>query len=55
MKVAILGYASVGKNLESLFKNVGYTTIIGVRPLKNTYNIMLPILYQPPKTLIQQF
>ena len=31
MKVAILGYASVGKNLESLFKNAGYTTIIGVR------------------------
>ena len=31
MNVAILGYASVGKNLESLFKNAGYTTIIGVR------------------------
>ena len=31
MKVAILGYASVGKNLESLFKYAGYTTIIGVR------------------------
>ena len=31
MKVAILGYASVGKNLEVLFKNAGYTTIIGVR------------------------
>ena len=31
MKLAILGYASVGRNLESLFKNAGYTTIIGVR------------------------
>ena len=31
MNVAILGYASVGKNLEALFKNAGYTTIIGVR------------------------
>ena len=31
MKLAILGYASVGKNLEVLFKNAGYTTIIGVR------------------------
>ena len=31
MKIAVLGYASVGKNLEVLFKNAGYTTIIGVR------------------------
>ena len=31
MKIGVLGYASVGKNLEVLFKNAGYTTIIGVR------------------------